>query len=304
MRRRRIRRWIIRGLMISPLLICALFTAYSFGIAFILTHRPHGEINGTPADYGATVWRDVTFTTSDGLRLSGWYIPPAPDTGGAALVLVAGHSGNRKGNSGMARLLIHEGYGVLMYDSRGTAESEGGVVSMGCHEVKDVQAAFQFLAAQPEVDPTRIGLYGHSMGAGTVIRAMARIPQARVLIESSGFTSIEDVMRDGTPGILSPMVDMQLWFGSQMTGCDLAAVRPIDDIATISPRPILILHGTADDTIRFYHAERLFAAAGEPKEIYTAEGANHGNVYSSDPAEFERRVLSFLDTYLRGQSSS
>lgn len=293
----------MRGLIVSPLLICALFTAYSFGIAFMLTHRPQGEVEGSPADYGATVWRDVSFTTSDGLKLAGWYVPPAPDTGGVALVLVAGHSGNRKSNSSIARLLIREGYGVLMYDSRGTAESEGGVVSMGCHEIKDVQAAFQFLAAQPEVAPTRIGLYGHSMGAGTVMRAMARTPQARVLIESSGFTSIEDVMRDGTPGILSPMVDMQLWFGSQMTGCDLATVRPIDDIKTISPRPILILHGTADDTIGFHHAERLFAAAGEPKELYAAEGADHDNVYSSDPAEYERRVLNFLGIYLRGQSN-
>lgn len=296
-RRKRIRRFLVGGVVLLPLLVGVVGVAYALGIAFVLTHRPHNEIKGSPADYGATVWHNVTFTTSDGLKLVGWYIPPTTDK--AALVLVAGQDGSRKGNGGIARLLIREGYGVLMYDSRGTGASAGHTVSMGCNEVKDVQAAFAYLAAQPEVDPTRIGLYGHSMGAGTVMRAMARIPQARVLIESSGFTSIETVMHDGTPALFSPMVNLQLWFGSQMTDCDLSAVRPIEDIAKISPRPILFLHGTADETIHFQQAERLFAAAGEPKEFYAAEGAGHSNVYAINRPEYERRVLEFLNTYLR-----
>jgi len=81
---------------------------------------------------------------------------------------------------------------------------------------------------------------------------------------------------------------------------DMGDVRPIDDIARIAPRPVLIMHGTDDAIIPFAHSERLFAAAGEPKQFYAAIDAHHGNVYAAAPDVYAEQVLPFLEAALRG----
>jgi fermentation-respiration switch protein FrsA (DUF1100 family) len=76
-------------------------------------------------------------------------------------------------------------------------------------------------------------------------------------------------------------------------------VRPVDDIASIAPRPVFIMHGTDDPNIPFEHGQQLYDAAGKPKELYIVPGGGHGGLMQINPAEYTRRVLAFLDTYLR-----
>jgi fermentation-respiration switch protein FrsA (DUF1100 family) len=91
-----------------------------------------------------------------------------------------------------------------------------------------------------------------------------------------------------------------VWLAGREAHADLFDVRPIDDIAQISPRPIFILHGTADTLIPVEHGYRLFEAAGEPKTLYIVEGGMHLGLYDHDPAEYEQRILPFLEMALRG----
>ncbi|MGH2831019.1 MAG: serine aminopeptidase domain-containing protein, partial [Actinomycetota bacterium] len=53
---------------------------------------------------------------------------------------------------------------------------------------------------------------------------------------------------------------------------DLAAER---HVAAIAPRPLLVAHGDADDVVPYQHAERLFSAAGSPKELARIPGGGH-----------------------------
>ena len=52
-------------------------------------------------------------------------------------------------------------------------------------------------------------------------------------------------------------------------------VKPIDYIAQVSPRPLLLVHGSQDKTVDVSHAHRLYAQAGEPKQLAIVEGAGH-----------------------------
>ncbi len=270
----------------------------------LTTGVPRVEIVGSPADFGAEDWREATFTSSDGLHLDGWYIPPAPDADGAAVLLVHGHGGSRLDYVNIAPFLIREGYGLLMFDLRASGTSEGELVTMGCHEVMDVEAAFAYLVTRPEVDAERIGIFGHSMGGTSAIRAMVRIPQARVLIASAAYTSFYDSVADGVKQIppfpAFPIANVIEQMVTWQADCDVSEVRPIDDVPNISPRPILFIQGAEDVTVQPRNADDLFAAAREPKFLYMVEGAGHGDVYETDPAEYERRVLDFLSEYLRG----
>jgi uncharacterized protein len=251
-------------------------------------------------------WRDVSFTTSDGLRLDGWYLPPSgpdSDTPGPAVIFVHGHGANRQQHQREANLLAGEGYGVLLFDLRNHGSSEGSVTSMGYFETEDVRAAFDFMSAQPEVDPLRIGLYGHSMGAATVIRAMARIPQARILIVSAPYTDFLGLTQDGIrirTGLPAfPFAQLIVWMTGQASGADLFDLRPIDDMAQITPRPVLILHGDADFIVPVEHGRRLYDAAQGAKVFYAAPGVGHPGLFAADPDEFSRQVLPFLAEHLR-----
>mgnify|MGYP000252023977 CR=1 FL=1 len=253
---------------------------------------------------GVETWEDAAFTTQDGLRLDGWYIPPAPYTDGASLIFIHGHGSNRTHFLAELPIFLNAGYGVLIFDSRNHGTSEGRVTTMGLLEVQDVQAAFAWLTQQTEVNSERIGLYGASMGGATAILAMAEIPQARVLIVDGAYGAFSDVVADGIRNVSSlprfPFGDLIIQWTGLQSGENLYAVRPIDVIADIAPRPIFIMHGMADSTIPVSHAERLYGAAGEPKVLYLVPGGGHGGLMQCNPTEYAQRVLAFLATYLRG----
>ena len=73
----------------------------------------------------------------------------------------------------------------------------------------------------------------------------------------------------------------------------------IDVVGQIAPRPLLLMHGTADQAVGFWQSEKLYKQAGEPKEIWILEGAEHTALFNKAPEEFEQRVVGFLDRYLR-----
>lgn len=252
------------------------------------------------ADAPGENWQDVAFHSADGLRLEGWYTPP--DERGAALIFVHGFANSRGGMLPEAEFFAGHGYGALVFDLRNHGGSEGIVSSMGLHEVRDVEAAFDWLRSQPGVDPARIGLYGVSMGSATAIRAMAAIPDARLLVSEAGFADLLEAVgrgvtdRTGLPGF--PFANAILWFMGYEAGADMFGQRPLDVIAAIAPRPALIMHGTDDGLIPVEHGQRLYAAAGEPKALYIAEGGGHTGLFRHNPADYERVVLAFIREYL------
>ena len=249
----------------------------------------------TPNQAGIAHWEAVTFEAADGISLKGWYIPP--DENGAALVFVHGLAGNRGDYLPEAARLSQLGYGALLFDLRNHGDSGGDATSMGAHEVRDVQAAFVFLAAQPDVNSDCIGIFGGSMGGATAIRAMTQIPDARVLVIDSAYTSVVDVISDGIqnqvgiPGF--PSAQIILWMTGREVDADLFSVRPIDDIGELG-RPILLMHGEADPTIPVSHARELFVAAQEPKILHIVPSGGHGHMMQSA----EGVVIDFLDEHL------
>lgn len=269
--------------------------------AQVFAHPARTVAIHTPSDIGLDNWQTVSFVAADGVRLEGWYIPPAAPLG-AALVYVHGLGGNRSDFLMLAAFLHTNGYGGLLFDLRNHGNSDGRVTTFGLHEVWDVQAAFDFLMQQPEIDPHRIGIFGASMGGATAIRAAARIPAARLLIVEAAYESFSKAIDDGvyrfTRVTAFPFSDLILWLTSREIGVDLNESRPIDDIGSISPRPILVIHGTADEVVQVSHAYRLYEAAGDPKQLFIIEGRHHADWGVSPSGEYATMLLAFLTQYL------
>lgn len=226
--------------------------------------------------------------------LRGWYVPARRR---AAVILVHGGFDNRAHWLPELRLLAEEGYGVLAYDSRSSGESGGDLVTGGDREQADVAAALDFVSARPDVDPSRIGLMGFSYGASAVALQAARDPRARAVVLEGTWTSFEDETRTnrGKYGRLSSVP--ALW-ALRWEGVDLGNVRPIDHVAEISPRPLLLISGAADDDTPVPVAQRVFAAAREPKELLVVPGAQHGDYAFAAPTEYTRKLLAFFGNAL------
>ena len=117
-------------------------------------------------------YEQVSFTTSDGLRLAGWYVP---SRNGAAVIAFPG----RNGPQAHTRMLARHGYGVLLFDRRGQGESEGDPHAMGWEGEKDIKAGIAFLQRRPDVDPERIGGLGLSVGGELMLHAAAESARAQ-----------------------------------------------------------------------------------------------------------------------------
>lgn len=214
---------------------------------------------------------DVVFSTEDGLKLRGWYFP---SKNRAAVVLGHGHGTNRAELLPEAVALSKAGFGVLAFDWRAHGESDGAWVSYGFHERKDLKAALGLVAARPDVDPARIGGFGFSRGGTVLLEVAAVDPRIRaVVVASTAQSARSGVCRDFGSGPLG-CFPVAVAFGLQ--GVDLDATRAVDRICALKPRPVLIVHGTADPATPVGDSQVLFDAACGPKELWQIPGAKHG----------------------------
>jgi fermentation-respiration switch protein FrsA (DUF1100 family) len=132
--------------------------------------------------------------------------------------------------------------------------------------------------------------------------ATVQLPEVAAVIVESTYSSIEDNIAEGVKGLTGlppfPFAPLIIFFGQREAGVDINAVRPVDVIGQISPRPLLIIHGEEDGLITVRNAHRLYEAAGEPKQLYIVSHVPHGGFLQAAPLEYPRRILAFLDQYL------
>ena len=138
------------------------------------------------------------------------------------------------------------------------------------------------------------------MGAVSTILAGARDPAIDGVIAENPFASAADVLGDAEFfGVLPAWYRELVAFFVRIHFDVLDEPDAIDVVGRIAPRPLLLMHGTADQAVSVWQSEALFDQANEPKELWILEGAEHTALFNLAPAEYERRVVGFLDRHLR-----
>lgn len=276
--------------------ILALVVAFTATITWISYQQtldylhPRREIpSGALLRANGIEFQDVELLTEDHVRLSAWYTPPQ----NGAVILVAHGYGDKRPEDFYALFASH-GYGVLAWDFRAHGKSEGEFSSLGYYETLDAKAALEFALAQPGVE--HIGAWGGSMGAATMIRAAARYPEIEALVADSPYATLEDEMDLRVPFPI--MRGLIRFFAERKTGVTLDWVRPVDDIARISPRPVLLIQGLADGMVPLNSAQRLYDAARAPHQLWEEKDVPHLNMYAYYKTRYTKRVLKFFDEYL------
>jgi uncharacterized protein len=234
-------------------------------------------------------FQEVELITEDHVKLSAWYTPPK----NGAMILVAHGYGDKRTEHYYALFASH-GYGVVAWDFRAHGKSEGKFSSLGYYEVLDAKAALDFALAQPGVE--HIGAWGGSMGAVAMIRAAAHYPEIEALVADSPFVTLEEEMDLRVP--FKVMRSLIRFFAERESGVTLDSVRPVDDITRISPRPVFLIQGMGDGMVPLNSAQRLYDAAGEPRQLWMEKDVPHLNMYAFYKTRYTKRVIKFFDEYL------
>ena len=251
------------------------------------------------AQLDLTHGQPITLTTTDGFKLATWYWP---SRNGAAVILLHGYKQIRSEMLPIAAMLVRHGYGVIIPALRGHGESDGELVTFGYHETRDVEAAFQYLLAQPEVARDRIGILGNSMGGAIAILYASQNSAIKAVVAQSPYTTIDDMVAANVKRTVNlppfPFTPMIVFFVERKAGFSVKEFAPIDHIAKISPRPVFIMTGGKDTWVNPDGGRQLYLAAGEPRELWFDPELEHLKFSEKRADEFEKRVVAFFDQYL------
>lgn len=248
-------------------------------------YYPDSRIVVTPREAGLP-FEDIFFSTSDGVRLNGWFVPYP----GSRITLHWSH-----GNAGNIShrveniKLLHEKVqiNIFIFDYRGYGRSEGSVSEEGTYI--DAQAALQYLRSRNDLDPKRIVLFGRSLGAA-VAAELATREDCLALILESPFVSVREMARVAFPALpIGPFLRIRY---------DI-----IEKVKKVNV-PILILHGDQDEVVPFAQGKKVFEAAPEPKEFYAIRGAHHNDTYFVGGDPYFAVLKNFIERAQAGQLPS
>jgi dipeptidyl aminopeptidase/acylaminoacyl peptidase len=259
------------------------------------------EVDTTP--YRFTDYTDVAFPSRDpSLTIRGWYAPGPGGIAAPTVIVVHGRDSCRRDPVVMlpAAMLHRAGFGVLMIDLRnhGDSDSDNGRWAGGAKEYRDVLGAWDWLVAQG-ADPARVGLYGPSLGAGTVTIAMGEEPRVAATFADSSYYSFDVASSEYTEsqGYPAWVVPAGILVGRLLGETELGTRDPASEIVRLAGRPFDIVHGLSDTTVLPHNAVELAAAAyaaGTSVEPWIIPGAEHTQGMLLRPDDYEARLVAYF----------
>jgi pimeloyl-ACP methyl ester carboxylesterase len=170
------------------------------------------------------------------------------------IVYIHGNATDLGGARPLMAQWVGLGFNAFAYDYRGYGTSDGYPSEQNAYQ--DAEAAYAYLTQTLKIPPSRIILYGRSVGSGSATELASRYPVAGLILESA-FTSAFRVV---VPFPILP-------FDKFANQAKLPKVRC----------PILVMHGRADETVPFSHGQALYATATTPKLSLWVDGAGHND---------------------------
>jgi uncharacterized protein len=224
-------------------------------------------------------YTEVEIPRADGARQFGWAMEQ-PDAR-TWLLFLHGNSATIASRANIARYgeLRALGVNVLAPEYRGFAGLPGVPSEVGLN--RDARAAYDYLTGPRRVSPTRIVIYGWSLGSAVAVDLAANVNEAAVVLE-------------GAPASLVAIgAELYPFFPIRMIMRNpFESIRKVDRIHS----PILFLHSPEDTIVPYAQGRQLFEAAPPPKRFVDVRGG-HIRANEVDAAVFFGAIRSFLDEY-------
>lgn len=277
--------------MISTLLkvLAALLVAYAAVVLLAWQFQERLAFPGPnapvpdPVARGIPDGRVVTTVTADGVRLHGWYLPPAPaPPAGVTAPGVIWFYGNMETVSDLApvlRTFRPPSTGVLVFDYRGYGQSGGRPTELGLYS--DAEAAWTFLTQRPEIDSTRIAVYGRSLGSAVALYLATSRSVAAVVLDSP-FSNAREMADQHYAIVPTTLLHLRL-----------------DNVERASQveAPLLVVHGS-EDRIAPLQMGRAVADTAPDGSLFVLDGAGHNDTYTFGSESYRNEFHAFLAKHL------
>ncbi len=279
-------------LLIKILIFILLFLIFLSLFAFFMAIRPIKIITKLePSDFELMA-EEVSFKSTDGIRLSGWLIPNNRTK--SAIIVMHGYPADKANLLGIAEFLAKD-FNVFLFDFRSFGKSEGSFTTAGYLEKNDLLGAIEYLEKEKNI--TKIGLYGFSLGGAVALTTNNE--NVKAIVSDSAYAKLSH-MAERMYHIFSilkyPLAYLTKLYGIVFLRINIDNANPVDNIKNLKI-PILIIHAEKDTQIPVSEAY-LLHDANKKTEIWIVENAEHGMTHSINPAKYEEKVLEFFKKHL------
>lgn len=285
----------------------AIFCVLASGVVFALgavaaenaTHPPRLPVARVCPCLSHMHCESAAVTTSDRLKLHGWYYwPDAPN--GGAILLLHGIGATRQDMVALGYVFLRQGYAVLEPDLRGHGESEG-MATYGVREEADVRAWIDWLAGTPGV--SRIYGFGASLGASVLLNSLKHETRLRAVVAESPYFDFRTIAQERiarmSPGsvrwLVGPFVESGMLWARWRYGVDLQDASPANGLR-VTQVPVMLIHGLADGKTSPENSRRL-AAIDPAASLWLVPGSGHADAWRTTPGEFESRVSAWFSSH-------
>ena len=273
-------------LLLVGVIFFFLFTSL---LAFFTYTRPTKIVSGiVPKDLGLQ-YEEVSFVTTDNIRLHGWFIPSAKQTNVKTIIALHGWPAD-KGDILPIVSFLSEEYNLLLFDFRYLGKSEGTYSTLGAKEREDLLAAVRYLSSRGIQE---VGVWGFSMGGAVAFMTATQATEIKAIIAEASYARLSLM----TPEVFRiPVARHALgWFvglwARIFLGIDIEKVAPVESVKHLKI-PILLIHSMDDQVIPFSHAQLLQEALqrNPNAEFWFQENLFHGQF----SPEYQERITDFF----------
>ncbi len=243
-----------------------------------LPNLPSRGVTQSPSAVGLA-YESVDLLTSDNIHLDAWFIPSPEERG--VILFCHGNAGNISHRLDSLLLFHRMGFSTFIFDYRGYGRSQGQPSEAGTY--LDVEAAWTYLTRERSIVPSRIILFGRSLGAAVAVHQAGRHSPAALIVESS-FTSVPDLAAELYPFLPTKWLS-RLDYNVQQ------------QLATVLC-PVLVIHSRDDEIIPFRHGQALHAAANEPKQFLELRGG-HNDGFLLAGQTYVQALDKFLSAWIK-----
>ena len=296
-------KWLVA--LIVLLLLIASIPAAAIGIlAHRYTHPPKMALDTTPGSFGLS-YQDVAFPSrgEDAVILRGWLVQ-AKNQHRRIAIFAHGYTENRESADValfMARALREKGIASLMFDFRGSGESDGEETTLGYWEKGDLLGAVDYVK---KLGYDKIGLVGFSMGASTALGVAPEVPEVQAVVADSAFSNLGKFLERKMAH--HPLVEavpflpeLVLWEVQMLTGIKANQVQPIAAMPELKGKGVFLIHALGDNVISAEESEQLSEACPSLNAmLWLSHSDNHVGTFGAMPKEYLKRTSAFLTYYL------
>lgn len=235
------------------------------------------SLSADPSHIGL-LFENISFVTSDGVKLSGWFIPK--DNPRGVLLFCHGNAGNIGHRLESIQLFNRLGLEIFIFDYRGYGDSEGKPTEEGTYQ--DVEAAWKYLVEKRRIKKDKAIVFGRSLGGGIASWLASKYTPKALILEST-FTSLPDIAA-ARYWFIPVRILMRIKYN---TAGRLGNVNC----------PTLIVHSRDDRVIPLTHGQRLFETASEPKVLLEITGT-HNDGFITSGTLYEDGLNNFIHQHL------